>query len=136
MPSVAPGGSIIVTLFEGEPYTLWNVQIWHATVDYRVERVFRFQASAYRCRRPAVHRAAEIAVAEREGHALLAPEHVDLDASARRVPVTARRAQQHDGGGIARHRQPHLKRRPVTEARAFQRTLWVCCGWPKKSELT
>lgn len=47
MPSVAPGGSIIVTLFEGEPYTLWNIRDLARHSGLQVERSFRFQASAY-----------------------------------------------------------------------------------------
>jgi 25S rRNA (uracil2634-N3)-methyltransferase len=45
--SLAPGGSIIVTLFEGEPYTLWNVRDLARHSGLQVERSFRFQASAY-----------------------------------------------------------------------------------------
>jgi 25S rRNA (uracil2634-N3)-methyltransferase len=47
MPSVAPGGSIIVTLFEGEPYTLWNVRDLARHSGLQVERSFRFQAPTY-----------------------------------------------------------------------------------------
>lgn len=46
-PSLAPGGSIIVTLFEGEPYTLWNIRDLARHSGLRVERSFRFQATAY-----------------------------------------------------------------------------------------
>ncbi|ROW12128.1 hypothetical protein VMCG_00540 [Cytospora schulzeri] len=45
--SLAPGGTIIVTLFEGEPYTLWNIRDLGRHSDLQVERSFRFQASAY-----------------------------------------------------------------------------------------
>jgi len=47
MPSVAPGGSIIVTLFESEPYTLWNIRDLARHSGLQVERSFRFQASVY-----------------------------------------------------------------------------------------
>ncbi|KAI1213495.1 uncharacterized protein F4807DRAFT_411327 [Annulohypoxylon truncatum] len=46
-PSLAPGGTIVVTLFEGEPYTLWNVRDLARHSGLRVERSFRFQAAAY-----------------------------------------------------------------------------------------
>ncbi|KAK7742074.1 hypothetical protein SLS53_004660 [Cytospora paraplurivora] len=45
--SLAPGGTIIVTLFEGEPYTLWNVRDLARHSGLQVERSYRFQASAY-----------------------------------------------------------------------------------------
>ena len=44
---LAPSGSIIVTIFEGEPYDLWNVRDLARHVGLKVERSFRFQASAY-----------------------------------------------------------------------------------------
>ncbi|KAI2615468.1 hypothetical protein GGR54DRAFT_642230 [Hypoxylon sp. NC1633] len=47
MPSLAPGGSIIVTLFEGEPYTLWNIRDLARHCGLQVGRSFRFQTSAY-----------------------------------------------------------------------------------------
>ncbi|KAI0808427.1 hypothetical protein GGR55DRAFT_689822 [Xylaria sp. FL0064] len=47
IPSLAPGGSIIVTLFEGEPYTLWNIRDLARHSGLQVERSFKFQASAY-----------------------------------------------------------------------------------------
>ncbi|KAI1330384.1 hypothetical protein F5Y16DRAFT_16212 [Xylariaceae sp. FL0255] len=58
MPSLAPGGSIIVTLFEGEPYTLWNVRDLARHSGLQVERSFRFQASAY----PGYHHARTLGV--------------------------------------------------------------------------
>ncbi|KAG6290210.1 hypothetical protein E4U09_004532 [Claviceps aff. purpurea] len=45
--ALAPGGSIIVTLFEGEPYTLWNIRDLARHAGLQVERSFRFQAAAY-----------------------------------------------------------------------------------------
>ncbi|KAI1375892.1 hypothetical protein F4677DRAFT_104605 [Hypoxylon crocopeplum] len=58
MPSLAPGGSIIVTLFEGEPYTLWNIRDLARHSGLQVERSFRFQASAY----PGYHHARTLGV--------------------------------------------------------------------------
>ena len=46
-PSLAPGGAIVVTLFEGEPYTLWNVRDLARHSGLRVARSFAFQADAY-----------------------------------------------------------------------------------------
>lgn len=45
----SPAGrdSIIVTLFEGEPYTLWNPRDLARHAGLQVDRSFRFQASAY-----------------------------------------------------------------------------------------
>jgi 25S rRNA (uracil2634-N3)-methyltransferase len=47
LPSLAPSGAIVVTLFEGEPYTLWNVRDLGRHAGLQVERSFRFQAAAY-----------------------------------------------------------------------------------------
>ncbi|KAI1808559.1 hypothetical protein F4811DRAFT_548945 [Daldinia bambusicola] len=58
MPSLAPGGSIIVTLFEGEPYTLWNIRDLARHTGLQVERSFKFQASAY----PGYHHARTLGV--------------------------------------------------------------------------
>ncbi|KAK4204420.1 hypothetical protein QBC40DRAFT_98060 [Triangularia verruculosa] len=44
---LAPRGKIIVTLFEGEPYTLWNIRDLARHAGLEVERSFKFQASAY-----------------------------------------------------------------------------------------
>ncbi|KAI0017314.1 hypothetical protein F4780DRAFT_610919 [Xylariomycetidae sp. FL0641] len=57
-PSLAPGGCIVVTLFEGEPYTLWNVRDLARHTGLRVERSFRFQADAY----PGYHHARTLGV--------------------------------------------------------------------------
>ncbi|EGS20753.1 uncharacterized protein CTHT_0025890 [Thermochaetoides thermophila DSM 1495] len=46
-PSLAPGGCIVVTLFEGEPYTLWNIRDLARHTGLQVERSFKFMASAY-----------------------------------------------------------------------------------------
>ncbi|KAI2639904.1 hypothetical protein GGS26DRAFT_542241 [Hypomontagnella submonticulosa] len=58
MPSLAPGGSVIVTLFEGEPYTLWNIRDLARHSGLQVERSFKFQASAY----PGYHHARTLGV--------------------------------------------------------------------------
>lgn len=58
MLSLAPGGTIIVTLFEGEPYTLWNIRDLARHAGLQVERSFKFQASAY----PGYHHARTIGV--------------------------------------------------------------------------
>ncbi|PVH68866.1 hypothetical protein DL98DRAFT_440224 [Cadophora sp. DSE1049] len=49
LPSLSPrhGSSIIVTLFEGEPYTLWNIRDLARHSGLEVAQSFRFQASAY-----------------------------------------------------------------------------------------
>ncbi|KAL2074888.1 hypothetical protein VTL71DRAFT_8667 [Oculimacula yallundae] len=48
-PSLSPthGSSIIVTLFEGEPYTLWNIRDLARHSGLEVALSFKFQASAY-----------------------------------------------------------------------------------------
>lgn len=56
--SLAPGGSIVVTLFEGEPYTLWNIRDLARHSGLQVERSFRFQAGAY----PGYHHARTLGV--------------------------------------------------------------------------
>ncbi|KAI1815294.1 hypothetical protein GGS20DRAFT_544356 [Poronia punctata] len=58
IPSLSLGGSIIVTLFEGEPYTLWNIRDLARHSGLQVERSFRFQASAY----PGYHHARTLGV--------------------------------------------------------------------------
>lgn len=52
IPCLAPSttrsvSSIIVTLFEGEPYTLWNIRDLARHAGLQVEKSFRFQAQAY-----------------------------------------------------------------------------------------
>jgi len=47
LPSLAKGGRIVVTLFEGEPYTLWNIRDLARHSGLAVERSFRFRADAY-----------------------------------------------------------------------------------------
>lgn len=47
LPALAPGGSVIVTLFEGEPYTLWNVKDLARHSGLQVDTSFKFQASVY-----------------------------------------------------------------------------------------
>ncbi|KAL1302596.1 hypothetical protein AAFC00_002972 [Neodothiora populina] len=46
-PLLTPDGTIIVTLFEGEPYTLWNIRDLARHSDLEVQRSFKFQADAY-----------------------------------------------------------------------------------------
>jgi len=46
-PSSSTASSIIVTLFEGEPYTLWNIRDLGRHSGLQVEKSFKFQASAY-----------------------------------------------------------------------------------------
>ncbi|KKF95137.1 hypothetical protein CFO_g2517 [Ceratocystis platani] len=58
LKSLAPGGSVIVTLFEGEPYTLWNVRDLARHSGLQVERSFRFQAHVY----PGYHHARTLGV--------------------------------------------------------------------------
>ena len=47
MPLLGSEGSIIVTIFEGEPYDLWNIRDLARHVGLKVERSFTFQPSAY-----------------------------------------------------------------------------------------
>jgi len=47
MPLLSSEGSIVVTIFEGEPYDLWNIRDLARHVGLKVERSFKFQASAY-----------------------------------------------------------------------------------------
>lgn len=47
IPSLAPRGSIIVTLFDGMPYSLWNIRDLARHSGMAVERSFKFQAQAY-----------------------------------------------------------------------------------------
>lgn len=46
-PSLSQGGTIVVTLFEGEPYTLWNIRDLGRHCGFQVDRSFRFQPAAY-----------------------------------------------------------------------------------------
>ena len=47
IPLLASLGSIVVTIFDGEPYELWNIRDLARHVGLKVERSFKFQASAY-----------------------------------------------------------------------------------------
>jgi 25S rRNA (uracil2634-N3)-methyltransferase len=58
VPSLAPGGTIVVTLFEGEPYTLWNIRDLARHSGLQVDTSFRFQAVAY----PGYHHARTLGV--------------------------------------------------------------------------
>lgn len=44
---LAQDGTIVVTLFEGEPYTLWNIRDLARHSGLEVQRSFEFQAEAY-----------------------------------------------------------------------------------------
>ena len=44
---LAPGGLIVVTIFEGQPYTLWNVKDVARHTGLVVGKSFRFEAAAY-----------------------------------------------------------------------------------------
>ncbi|KAJ1335544.1 25S rRNA (uracil2634-N3)-methyltransferase [Microdochium nivale] len=60
IPSLASGSgaAIVVTLFESEPYTLWNIRDLARHCGLQVQRSFRFQASAY----PGYHHARTLGV--------------------------------------------------------------------------
>ncbi|KAI9768429.1 MAG: hypothetical protein M1840_004838 [Geoglossum simile] len=42
-----PNGAIVVTVFDGEPYTLWNIKDLARHVGLRVGRSFKFQSEMY-----------------------------------------------------------------------------------------
>ncbi|KAK5127535.1 hypothetical protein LTR85_006874 [Meristemomyces frigidus] len=46
-PLLAQDGIIVVTLFEGEPYTLWNIRDLARHTGLEVQRSFKFLAGAY-----------------------------------------------------------------------------------------
>jgi len=46
-PLLSPGGTIIITLFESEPYTLWNIRDLARHSGLEVQRSFKFEAEAY-----------------------------------------------------------------------------------------
>ncbi|KAF4123174.1 25S rRNA (uracil2634-N3)-methyltransferase [Geosmithia morbida] len=58
VPNLAPGGTVVVTLFEAEPYTLWNVRDLARHSGLAVDRTFRFDWSAY----PGYHHARTLGV--------------------------------------------------------------------------
>lgn len=47
LPLLSENGAILVTLFEGQPYELWNVRDLGRSVGLRVVRSFAFQAELY-----------------------------------------------------------------------------------------
>jgi len=47
IPSLRQDGTIVVTLFEGEPYTLWNIRDLGRHCGLEVARSFKFMAEAY-----------------------------------------------------------------------------------------
>ena len=46
-PLLTPSGTIVVTLFEGEPYTLWNIRDLARHVGLSIVRSFAFQSAVY-----------------------------------------------------------------------------------------
>jgi len=44
---LAPGGAIVVTIFEGEPYSLWNLRDLGRHVGLKVVRSFKFDPGKY-----------------------------------------------------------------------------------------
>ena len=46
MPLLATEGAIIVTIFEGEPYDLWNIRDLARHIGLKVGKSFKFHASA------------------------------------------------------------------------------------------
>jgi len=46
-PLLGHEGTIVVTLFEGEPYTLWNIRDLARHSGLEVQKSFKFQAEAY-----------------------------------------------------------------------------------------
>ncbi|TDZ23700.1 25S rRNA (uridine-N(3))-methyltransferase [Colletotrichum orbiculare MAFF 240422] len=47
LPSLAPRGTVVVTLFEGDPYTLWNVKDLGRHAGLQSLQSFRFHPAAY-----------------------------------------------------------------------------------------
>ena len=47
MPLLNRGGAIIVTLFQGEPYTLWNVRDLARHVGLKLQRSLAFKSDDY-----------------------------------------------------------------------------------------
>ena len=47
LPLLNSDGLIVITTFEGEPYTLWNIRDLARHVGLKVQRSFRFEASVY-----------------------------------------------------------------------------------------
>uniref|UniRef100_L2G3Y9 25S rRNA (uridine-N(3))-methyltransferase BMT5-like domain-containing protein n=1 Tax=Colletotrichum fructicola (strain Nara gc5) TaxID=1213859 RepID=L2G3Y9_COLFN len=47
LPSLAPRGTLVVTLFEGHPYTLWNIKDLGRHAGLQALQSFRFHARAY-----------------------------------------------------------------------------------------
>ena len=47
IPLLATHGTVVVTLFEGEPYTLWNIRDLARHSGLEVQRSFKFLANAY-----------------------------------------------------------------------------------------
>ncbi|KAK5138318.1 hypothetical protein LTR08_003379 [Meristemomyces frigidus] len=47
MPLLAQAGTIVITLFEGEPYTLWNIRDLARHAGLEAQRSFKFAAEVY-----------------------------------------------------------------------------------------
>jgi len=47
VPLLVPKGMIVITIFEGEPYDMWNIRDLARHSGLKVGRSFRFQANAY-----------------------------------------------------------------------------------------
>lgn len=58
IPALPEDASVVVTLFEGEPYTLWNPRDLARHAGLQVERSFQFQADAY----PGYHHARTLGI--------------------------------------------------------------------------
>ena len=58
LPALARNGTIVITLFEAEPYTLWNVRDLGRHAGLQVERSFKLQWGAY----PGYHHARTLGV--------------------------------------------------------------------------
>lgn len=102
LTSLAPGGSITVTLFEGEPYTLWNIRDLARHSGLQVERSFKFQSSAY----PGYHHARTLGVVKSrtgqagagwKGEDRLARSYVFVHKSDQPMTVSSKRKREDDG---------------------------------------
>lgn len=47
MPLLAPDGTVVVTVFEGEPYDRWELRGLAREAGLKSQRSFRFQSGAY-----------------------------------------------------------------------------------------
>lgn len=93
-PALAPKGSIVITLFEAEPYTLWNVKDLARHAGLAVERSFKFQAEAY----PGYKHARTCGVIEGKGGAWKGEERKARSYVFRRKDVVAEKQPQAQAG--------------------------------------